>query len=108
MSPLDLDLQVSPPSSPRLDLPRVRRDLAALAAECSDLKRSLRRPWREPMGEVQRALARARLRATELHVLLAWTRGRLHVRARVGEDPRAHAARVSARVARDYARQEAS
>lgn len=59
------------------------------------------------MADAQRALARARLRATELHVLLAWTRGRLHVRGRVGEEPRALAMRVTARLAKDYAREVA-
>ena len=69
------------------------------------------------MGEEQRQLARARRHLTELHVLLAWARGRLHVRVppwslresigftAAAWDAGAHAAHIAARVARDYAPQ---
>lgn len=95
---------------PRIDLVRLRRDRASLASQCLDLKRALGRPWLAPMADTQRRLTRLRRALTELHVLLAWTRGRLHVRMPPRDlapstepwDGRAWNARIAERVALDY------
>jgi hypothetical protein len=93
-----------------IDLAKLKRDLRAAALECTELKRSLRRRWTAPMGDVQRALLRARRRATELNVLRAHLRGRYHLTKppREGSSPGAvwnavaHRAEIAARVAADY------
>ncbi len=56
------------------------RDIAQFSADCIHLKKALRTTWTRPMAEEQRRLVRVRRSLTELHVLLAWSRGRLHVR----------------------------
>lgn len=90
-----------------IDRARLRADLAALASECTSLKRALRSTWTRPMAEEQRRLCRLRRRATELHVLYASSHGRVHVTsvprdaAGDGDAPSWHA-RVAARVAREY------
>jgi hypothetical protein len=63
----------------RLDLKRLRRDLAFACARCRELKLMLRRTWTRPMADEQRALAHAAWRVTELCVLLAQRRGRWHL-----------------------------
>jgi hypothetical protein len=93
-----------------IDRTRLVKDIAAGAEACAEAKRSLRRRWEIPMGEVQKRLARMRRETTERLVLLAWARGRLHVvaapravrDAKLAWDPAAHAARVAERVALDY------
>jgi hypothetical protein len=93
-----------------IDLEKLKRDLAATALECTQLKRGLRRRWTAPMGDVQRALLRSRRRATELCVLRAHLRGRYHLTKspRDGSSPAAvwnvavHHAEIAARVAADY------
>ena len=62
-----------------IDLPKLKRDLAKAALECTELKRALRRRWTEPMADTQRALLRARRRTTELNILRAHLRGRHHL-----------------------------
>jgi hypothetical protein len=95
----------------RLDLRRLRCDIASSALHCRELKRLLRRRWIRPMADEQRALARLSRRVTELSILLARTRGRWHVtspprdlgQATAAWDRDAHAARIADRVALDYA-----
>ncbi len=95
----------------RIDVSRLKSDLAAVASQCLALKRALRRPWEEPMADTQRRLCRLRRRATELHVLFALRRGRFHVIAPPRErspsdaawDREAWNARVAERAALDYA-----
>lgn len=94
-----------------IDFMRLRRDIASTALQCLEMKRALRRTWTEPMAEAQRRLARLRRHATDLHVLLAWARGRLHVtsppQGALGSgaawDRDGWHARVAERVALDYA-----
>lgn len=62
-----------------VDLDRLRAELAAHAVRSKALKAELRRPWTEPMADVQRALHRCRRRTTELCILRAWMRGRCHL-----------------------------
>jgi len=82
----------------RLDTTRLGHDVAHLASTCTDLKKLLRTTWTRPMAEEQRAHARARRRATELLVLLAHARGRIHAQTL---SPDEHA-RVAERVATPY------
>ncbi|MEZ4220625.1 MAG: hypothetical protein R3B13_06810 [Polyangiaceae bacterium] len=72
-----------------LDLPRLRRDLRELVARSLELKATLRRPWQAPMAELQSELTEVRRLTTERLVLLAWTRGKLHIRSipQVGRVP---------------------
>ena len=94
----------------RIDHRRLQNDIAALAAESRELKRLLSATWARPMADEQRRLARVRRRATELHILLAWSRGRCRARAAPrGEaagawDAPSFNARVAERIAPDYAR----
>src|SRR5262245_47397772 len=96
-----------PAHGAHIDLTRLRRDIAELARATKETKRALRVRWTRPMADEQRALCRLRRRATELHVLLAHVRGRLHVAAPTsdatpGEALAAWHTRVAERVARDY------
>lgn len=79
---------------------RLRADLGALARECRALKDMLRTTWTRPMADEQRHLARLRWRTTELCVLRAWSRRRLHVRS--VDDAEAWHATIAERVAKDY------
>jgi len=93
----------------RIDSDKLKRDIASLATECIELKRPLRTTWTRPMADEQRRLCRRRRQLTELHVLLAQSRGRRHVaappRGAAAEwDAEAWNARIAARVALDYAR----
>jgi hypothetical protein len=86
-----------------IDGNRLRADLGALARECRALKNVLRTTWTRPMADEQRRLARLRRKATELCVLLAFSRNRVHVRAvRDVEDVVAWHAAIAERVAKDY------
>jgi len=62
-----------------IDTIRLAADLAAIASEARSVKTILRTTWTRPMADEQKKLVRLRRRATELHVLLAWTRGKRHV-----------------------------
>jgi hypothetical protein len=89
----------------RLDLKRLRRDLASASARCRELKLVLRRTWTRPMADEQRALAHAAWRVTELCVLLAQRRGRWHLAAPrdASWDREKEQTRIAERVLRDYA-----
>lgn len=84
-----------------IDSERLRADMAALASECRASKNVLQTTWTRPMADEQRHLVRLRLKVTELCVLRAWRRGKLHVKN--VEEPEAWAARIAERVAKDYA-----
>jgi hypothetical protein len=94
-----------------IDMTRLRRDLAELASESHDVKKILRATWTREMKDEQRKLVRLRRRATELHVLLAFARGRFHLQKPLREgsypgmkwDQAAWHAQVAERVAKDYA-----
>jgi hypothetical protein len=83
-----------------IDSERLRADLGVLARECRALKNVLGTTWPRPMADEQRRLARLRRKVTELCVLRAHSRGRLHVKS--VEEPEAWHARIAARVAKDY------
>lgn len=83
-----------------IDSGRLRADMAALASECRALKNVLGATWTRPMADEQRHLVRVRSKATELCVLRAWRRGKLHVKS--VDEPEVWAARIAERVAKDY------
>lgn len=93
-----------------IDTLRLRLDIASVTIECREIKALLRRRWDRPMAEEQRRLARLRRHATELHILRAVARGRVHVSARPIElrgapdewDPIAYNRRIAERIALDY------
>jgi hypothetical protein len=89
----------------RIDLKRLRQDVASAGARCRELKLVLRHTWTRPMADEQRALAHAARRATELCVLLAQRRGRWHLAPpRDGSwDREKEQTRIAERVLRDYA-----
>ncbi len=92
--------------STRIDRSRLKCSILALGTECSEIKRVLRARWTRPMADDQKRLCRLRRNLTELHILSAWTRGRLHVTSKPGAvdwDARTHAAAIAERLAPDYA-----
>lgn len=62
-----------------LDHSKIRSDIALLIADCIHLKSLLRTTWTRPMADEQRRLVRVRRKLTELFVLLAFSREKLHV-----------------------------
>jgi hypothetical protein len=93
----------------QIDRPRLVADIVILIADCIVLKKALRTRWERPMVEEQRRLARVRRKLTGLFVLLAASRGRLHVRrppegvAPDGWEAETHARAVATRLAAAYA-----
>jgi hypothetical protein len=93
-----------------IDRQRLRHDITLYATQSRQTKRTLRAPWSRPMADEQKQLHRLARLLTERLVLLAWSRGRLHVTTRPRElgaaeaswDPHAHAARIAGRIAPDY------
>jgi hypothetical protein len=99
--------------SQRIDIARLRADLLESTAQCTETKRVLRTRWTKPMADEQRRLVRLRRKITDLLVLYAHVRGKLHVTAcpralregKEGEPPwdaGAFNARIAERVALDY------
>jgi hypothetical protein len=62
-----------------IDKNRLKSAIASLTLDCIHLKQVLRTRWTRPMIDEQRRLIRVRRAITELHVLLALSRKRLHV-----------------------------
>jgi hypothetical protein len=86
-----------------IDGNKLRADLGVLARECRALKNVLRTTWTRPMADEQRRLVRLRRKVTELCVLRAFCRERLHVRAvRDVVDVVAWHAAIAERAAKDY------
>jgi hypothetical protein len=57
----------------------LKTELARLAEDSRRLKRWLRTTWTRPMADVQQELVRVRRRTTELCILRAWLRGKMHL-----------------------------
>lgn len=95
-----------------IDQNRLRHDISQYIADCIHLKKQLRSTWVKPMAEEQQRLVRVRRKLTDLFVVLAASRGRLHVKhAPHGVDPTTWDAAlyhrtVSERLAGGYARAE--
>lgn len=92
-----------------LDQHLLRADIRALAEQIRALKRELGVRWTRPMAESQRALQRAKLRATELCALSAFSRGRLHLKTaphgrECACDPLVYHQRIAERLGPSYAR----
>jgi hypothetical protein len=86
-----------------IDFTKLRADVGALARECRALKDILGTTWTRPMADEQRQLIRLRWRVTELCVLRAWSRQKLHARKVTNvEDVPAWHAKIAERVAKDY------
>jgi hypothetical protein len=97
-----------PRNSMQIHLQQLVASIHAAAAEIRPLKAALRQAWSQPMGDVQRTLHRLKRRATELCVLRAHLRGRLHIlEPPPGSPPdwdaAKHASCIAARVALEYA-----
>jgi hypothetical protein len=56
----------------------VQQDILSIEAKIREVKAPLRRPWVKPMADEQSDLVRLRSEATDLYILRAWMRGRLH------------------------------
>jgi hypothetical protein len=94
-----------------IDVSKIIAIINCTAEEIRPLKRRLRQRWTEPMADTQRALIRLKRRATELCVLRAHLRQRIHLHHRPhwwsGEwNPTEAAARIAERVGLAYARPE--
>jgi hypothetical protein len=95
---------------PAIDRSRLRHDIDQLTADCIHLKTLLRTRWTKPMKDEQQRHARVRRKLTELFVLYAFSRSRLHVRTRPRDlpegatwDAAAYAATVASRLLPSYA-----
>ena len=86
-----------------IEITKLRADIGALARECRALKDILGTTWTRKMADEQRRLIRLRWRVTELHILGAWQRTKLHARnVRNVDDTAAWHAKIAERVAKDY------
>lgn len=83
----------------RIDEVKLADDVVRLVVECIELKTLLRATWTRPMADEQRRYARARRRVTDLFILKAHLRGRVHARSLSAEDH----ARVADLTAAGYA-----
>lgn len=81
---------------------RLQQDIRLLIADCIHLKSLLRKRWVKPMAEEQQRLVFVRRKLTERFVLLAASRGRLHIR------DAEESARIAARLGAEYASLEAA
>lgn len=93
-----------------IDTTRLLADIRLLIADCIHLKSLLRSRWTRPMRDEQQRHHLVRRRLTERFVLLAFSRGRLHVRRPPRDlppgtswDATAHHATIAARLLPDYA-----
>ena len=92
-----------------LDISKIKLEMAQLVADCIHLKSVLRTAWVRPMAEEQRRLIRVRRALTELFVLLAHARKKVHVRKAprdwVGEwDAAAYHERIAMRLMPEYSK----
>lgn len=62
-----------------MDIQRLKQDRKALEERIREVKAELRSTWTRPMGDVQAEHLRLKKEATELCILRAWLRGKLHL-----------------------------
>lgn len=62
-----------------MDIQRLKHDRKALEERIRAVKAELRSTWTKPMGDVQNDHLRLKKEATELCILRAWLRGKLHL-----------------------------
>jgi hypothetical protein len=72
-----------------LSIDRLRADIRQLIADCTYVKSLLGRTWTRPMADEQQRQARLRRALTDRFVLLAASRGKLHVTRAPNEADRA-------------------
>ena len=83
----------------RIDEKKLADDVVRLVVECTELKKLLRKTWTRPMADEQKRHARARRAVTDLFILLAHSRGRVHARTLSAEEHAAAAELTAARYA---------
>ena len=83
----------------QIDTKKLADDVVRLVVECTELKKLLRKTWTRPMADEQRRYARVRRNVTDLFILTAHARGRIHARSLSAEDH----ARVAELTAARYA-----
>ncbi len=90
-----------------LDISKVRSDIARFTADSIHLKSVLRTTWTRPMADEQQRLVRVRRTLTDLFVLFAFSRNKLHVRTAPREwigdwDVNAYHQKIAMRLMPDY------
>ena len=63
----------------KIEMMKLRADRRALETRIRAIKALLRTKWTAPMAAVQRELHACKREATELCILRAWLRGKLHL-----------------------------
>jgi hypothetical protein len=94
----------------KINIQKLKQDIHEIEAEIAAIKQPLRTTWTRPMGKEQWDLITLRSKATDLYILRAWNRGKLHRQnppeaIRVGSgfwSPEEHAQAVWERLAPDY------
>lgn len=62
-----------------IDIHQLRTDLREIEDRIKPIKEALRSTWTRPMANEQYQLIGLRNEATDLYILLAWTRGKYHL-----------------------------
>jgi hypothetical protein len=62
-----------------MNMQQLKQDRKALEERIREVKTELRSTWTKPMGAVQAEHIRLKKEATELCILRAWLRGKLHL-----------------------------
>ncbi len=78
-----------------IDVSKIIANIKLTEAEIRPIKELLRKRWTEPMAAFQQKLMRLKRRATELYVLRAHLRGRVHAQNRSAEWSKRVAERTS-------------
>ena len=63
----------------QMNINQLKQDRKSLEDRIREVKTELRSTWTKPMGAVQAEHIRLKKEATELCILRAWMRGRLHL-----------------------------
>lgn len=86
-----------------IDIAQLKADRKALDERILEAKKQLRTTWTRPMGAVQAQLLELKAQVTELHILRAYARGRLHL----ANDPD-RCREIAEKVAGRYRKEEAA
>lgn len=86
-----------------IDIAQIKADRKALDERILEAKQQLRSTWTRPMGAVQIELLTLKRQVTELHVLRAHARGRVHLAGHAGL-----CREIAERVAKRYQKEEAA
>lgn len=62
-----------------IDIAQLKTDRRRLDERILEVKKQLRSTWTRPMGDVQAELISLKRQVTELHILRAHARGRVHL-----------------------------